>query len=150
MTPAPKVFLDTDVILAFLLGREPFYRPAARLFQNGMERKVLLMASAASLKDVLYFARKASGTGKTGSEQRGREAIRILLQVMEVCALDRSMWEEALTSTLRDTEDALQIACAGRNHADFLVTRNVKDYAGVVLPQVLQPEILLAVLASGQ
>jgi hypothetical protein len=59
------------------------------------------------------------------------------------------MWEEALGSPVRDTEDALQLACAGRNHADFLVTRNVRDYVGAVFPQVIQPEILLATLAAG-
>ena len=150
MTDPPRVFLDTDVILDFVLRREPFFRPAARLFQWGMERRVLLQASAGSLKDVLYFARKATAAEKAGNERRGREAVRILLQVVEVCALDRLMWEEALTSPVRDTEDALQIACAGRHHADFLVTRNARDYAGAVFPQVIQPELLLAILAAGR
>jgi predicted nucleic acid-binding protein len=149
MIPPPKVFLDTDVILDFLLRREPFFRPAARLFQSGMERNILLLASAGALKDVLYFARKPGGAGSTGSEQRGRDALRLLLQVVEVCAVDRPMWEDALASPVKDTEDALQLACAARNHADFLVTRNVRDYGGAMFPQVLQPEILLATLAAG-
>jgi len=149
MSGPVKVFLDTDVILDFVLRREPFFPPAARIFQSGMERKVLLMASAGALKDVLHFARKPAGAEKTGNEKRGREAIRILLQVVEVCPLDRLMWEDALGSPVRDTEDALQLACAGRNHADFLVTRNVRDYPGAVFPQVIQPEILLATLAAG-
>jgi predicted nucleic acid-binding protein len=149
MTSPFKVFLDTDVILDFVLRREPFFRPAARLFQSGMERKIILMASAGALKDVLYFARKPAGAERAGNERRGRETIRILLQVVEVCPLDRLLWDEVLASPVKDTEDALQLACAGRNHADFLVTRNVRDYVGAVFPQVIQPEILLATLAAG-
>ena len=59
------------------------------------------------------------------------------------------MWEEALASPLKDTEDALQLACAGRNQAQFLVTRNGKDYLGALYPQVILPEQLLATLAAG-
>jgi len=148
MNGCPKVYLDTDVILDFVLRREPHFRHAARLFQAGMEGKANLMASAGSLKDVFYFARKG-GEDPRGSERRGRETVRLLLQVVDVCALDRSMWEEALASPVKDTEDALQVACAGRHQAEFLVTRNGRDFAGVIFPQVILPELLLAVLAAG-
>jgi hypothetical protein len=30
------------------------------------------------------------------------------------------------------------------------VTRNARDYAGAVFPQVIQPELLLAILAAGR
>ena len=146
MAPHPKVYLDTDVILDFVLRREPFFVHAAKVFQAGMERKIILMASAGSLKDVFYFARKPLGPEKAGSEKRGREAIRVLLQVVEVCALEKSMWAEALASSMKDTEDALQVACAARNQADFLVTRNVKHYHGASYPQVILPNVLLAIL----
>lgn len=143
-----KVYLDTDVILDFVLRREPFFVHAARVFQAGMMGRITLMASAASLKDVFYFARKAVGAEKEGSEKRGRETIRILLQVVEVCALDRAMWEEALASPVKDTEDALHVACAARNQADFLVTRNLKHFAEARHPQIILPDVLLAALGA--
>lgn len=148
MVHRPKVYLDTDVILDFVLRREPFFLNAAKVLQAGMAGKIVLMVSAGSLKDVFYFARKPVGTEKTGNEKRGREAIRILLQVVEVCTLDRSMWEDALSSPVKDTEDALQVACAARNQADFLVTRNVKHFAGAKHPQIILPDVLLATLEA--
>lgn len=148
MNRHPRVYLDTDVILDFILRREPFYARAASLFQAGMDGKVALLASAGSLKDVFYFARKPYGAEKVGSEKRGRETLRLLLQVVEVCALDRSMWDQALASPIRDTEDALQVACAARNKADFLATRNTKDYGNTHYPQVILPEVLVATLES--
>ncbi len=148
MTRRPKVYLDTDVILDFVLRRGPFYASAASLFQAGMEGRVALLASAGSLKDVFYFARKPCGTEKVGSEKRGRETLRLLLQIVEVCAMDRSMWEQALASPIRDTEDALQVACAARNKVDFLATRNTKDYGDTHYPQVILPEVLLATLEA--
>ena len=149
MTRPTKVFMDTDVVLDFVLRREPHFMDAAKLFQAGMERKIELLVSASSLKDVFYFARKAVLPTQSGSEKRGREVIRLLLQIAEVCPLDRLMWEEALQSVLKDTEDALQLACAGRNQADFLVTRNFKDYQGAIYPQIVVPKVLLLTLASG-
>lgn len=139
-----KVFLDTDVILDFVLRRGEFFHDAAILLQAGMDGKVHLMASAGSLKDVFYFARKAPG-----NEQKGRETVRLLLQVVEVCAVARAMWEDALVSPCKDTEDALQLACATRNGANFLVTRNAKDYAAVASPQIVQPDVLVVLIRSG-
>lgn len=150
MTRHPRVYLDTDVILDFVLRREPFYGRTAKLFQAGMEEKVVLLASAGSLQDVFYFARKPAGHEKVGSEKRGRETLRLLLQVVEVCALDRSMWDQALASPIQDTEDALQVACAARNKADFLATRNTKDYGNTQYPQVILPEVLLAILETSK
>jgi len=145
----PRVFLDTDVILDFVLKREGFFDRSARLFQAGMEGKLRLLASASSLKDVFYFARKPGAGEHQGSEKRGREVIRLLLRIVEVCPLDQSMWDETLSSPLKDTEDALQLACAGRNQAQFLVTRNSRDYLGALYPQVILPEQLLATLRAG-
>jgi len=155
MTDHPRVFLDTDVILDFILRREPFFNHAAKLLQRGMQGDVILLASVGALKDVFYFARKPNlaevQRGQaSGSEVRGREAIRLLLQVLEACSLDRSMWEETLNSPLKDTEDALQVACAVRNRADFLVTRNLKHFAGARHPQIILPELLLATLDAGK
>jgi len=151
MNKAPRVFLDTDVILDFVLRRKPFFPASAQLFQAGTEGKLVLLASAAAMKDVFYFARKATkeeaAKGKAeGNEKRGREVVRLLMEVLEPCMLDGAMWKEALASPLRDTEDALQVACALRHKADFLVTRNVADYGSATLPQVLLPELLLALL----
>ena len=145
MSRVPRVYLDTDVILDFVLRREPHFLDAARLFQAGMEEKVLIMGSAGSLKDVFAFAIRPGRDGLE-NEKRGREAIRVALRVMEVCALDRQVWQEALASPLKDTEDALQLACAARNRADFLVTRNVKNFAGSGHPQVIFPDVLLGTL----
>lgn len=37
----------------------------------------------------------------------------------------------ALTLPMRDYEDAIQAACALKIGADYIVTRNVKDFEGV-------------------
>jgi predicted nucleic acid-binding protein len=147
------VFVDTDLILDVLLKREPFFAPAARLLQRGLEGRITLLVSAGALKDVFYFARKATAEdarqGLTaGNERRGREAVQLLLQVFEVCSLDRGMWDAALASPPKDTEDALQAACAAHHDADFLVTRNLRHYTGTARPQVLLPDMLLAILET--
>jgi hypothetical protein len=42
---------------------------------------------------------------------------------MEICSVDRAVLEVALTSRLRDFEDAVQVACAIAQSLDAIVTR---------------------------
>lgn len=41
-----------------------------------------------------------------------------------------------------DYEDALQMVCADRIHADFIVTRNIRDFAGSKVPAINPSELL--------
>ena len=42
----------------------------------------------------------------------------------------------------KDFEDALQSVTADRLHADYIITRNVRDYAGSAVPAVTPAEFL--------
>jgi hypothetical protein len=51
-----------------------------------------------------------------------------LLSFVEVVGGDTDLALEAIRAGFADFEDALQSVCARRFEADFIVTRNVKDY----------------------
>jgi hypothetical protein len=53
---------------------------------------------------------------------------------MEICPVDRAVLEVALTSGLRDFEDAVQVACAIAQSLDAIVTRDTQDFSNAIVP----------------
>ena len=66
--------------------------------------------------------------------------IQEILTFIHVADVTHATIETALTFPMTDFEDAVQLAAALQAKADYLVTRNIKDY----------PETRLAVLAPAE
>jgi predicted nucleic acid-binding protein len=142
MPAKPLVLIDINVILDVLQKREPFYQSSASLLglaENGQMRGFV---SSHTITTLFYLLRKQRGTSEA------RAVITSLLQILKVAAVDESTVQQALNLDYPDFEDAVQMICALQLKADYLVTRNVKDFQPSLLP-VLQPVEFLAVLAKG-
>jgi predicted nucleic acid-binding protein len=68
-----------------------------------------------------------------------------LLQFLKIAAVDHHTIEQALNLPYRDFDDAVQMMAALQIRADYLLTRNVKNYQPAPL-EVIQPVELLAIL----
>ena len=88
-----------------------------------------------------YMARKTIGTDGA-KVQIGR-----LLAFLDVAAVGRGVIEEALSSRMRDFEDAVVAAAAGTVAASAIVTRNLSDYKHSMVP-AYSPGELIAILES--
>lgn len=53
-----KVFLDTNVVLDYLLEREGFLSDAERLFESAYSAHIQLCISSLSVANIAYIARK--------------------------------------------------------------------------------------------
>lgn len=132
-----KVLLDTNIILDFLLEREPFLKDADDLFQAIASDRVEGYVTATTVTDIFYIVRK-----QTKSLERAREAVATTLAALEVCLVNRSILEAALASNLRDFEDAVQLACATTDSLDAIMTRDASGFAGASLPILSVAELL--------
>ncbi|MBW4571066.1 MAG: PIN domain-containing protein [Tolypothrix carrinoi HA7290-LM1] len=56
-----------------------------------------------------------------------------LLTTMQVCTVDRSILEAAISSSLPDFEDAVQLACAISENLNAIITRDPKGFAGATV-----------------
>lgn len=74
-------------------------------------------------------------------------AVGDLLSVVGVAEVGSADFQRALTFGLKEFEDAVQVAASLRIGADFLVTRNAKDYKGAPV-SVKAPGELLALVAA--
>ena len=82
---------------------------------------------------------------KDQSADRARVALTELLQFLSVGSVEHTTIEQALNLPYSDFEDAVQMMAAVQAGAQYLVTRNVRDYRAGPLP-ALQPAELLALV----
>lgn len=70
-----------------------------------------------------------------------RKAIRFLLSIATVAAIDENCTKAALHSNIRDFEDAAQIDCAANAECDFLISSDKKWKAYTALPVYTPKEL---------
>ncbi|NEP10394.1 MAG: PIN domain-containing protein [Symploca sp. SIO2C1] len=138
-----RVLLDTNIILDFLLQREPFFQDAELLFQAINSGRIVGYATATTLTDIFYIARRHAQ-----SIEQARQAVSLTLTAMEICSVNRAVLESAFDSVLADFEDAIQIACAVSQGVDAIVTRDKQGFFSSSVPVLSIPEILIRI--SGQ
>ncbi len=131
-----KAFIDTDVILDFLTGREPFALDAARIFSLSERKKVSLCTTGLVFSNAYYVLRKI------GSHKKVIENLTQLAKLIDICGLPKAVVMEALESNFSDFEDALQHFAALADKARIIITRNTKDFKHSELA-VLTPDQFL-------
>ena len=135
-------FLDTNVLLDFVLLRDGFGSAAQQLFEASAANRVTLYASGLSFSHIYYIMRK------TNSAPERRAALQELADLVEIIPIGRPVIEAALTLGFADFEDGLQY-CAARTVSvlEAIVTRDPKGFAAGAL-LVLTPPAALAQVAG--
>jgi predicted nucleic acid-binding protein len=139
MSAKPTIMVDINIILDVLQKREPFYEASAGLLAVLERGEALGYIAAHGVTTLYYLLQK----GKNSSSARAD--ITSLLQILKIAPVDQETIEQALNLEFRDFEDAVQMISALRYKADFLITRNIKDYQPSLLP-VMQPVDFLATM----
>lgn len=117
-----KILIDTNVILDVLCNRREFIEDSAKIFKLCEVKKLTGYISALTIPNIVYIMRKEL------DEQRIREIIEKLALVFDIVDLKSEDLKKAATLDFNDYEDAVQSVQATRIKADYIVTRNIKDY----------------------
>lgn len=133
-----KVFLDTNVVLDFILNREDFAEEAAIIFDLGERKKLSLALSSLSVNNIDYVISKIE------SKEKARIIIIKLLSLIETLSVDKTTIQKAAMSDFKDFEDAIQNYCAEENGFKSIVTRNLKDYKNSNLSILTPKEFLVS------
>ncbi|MEL1245296.1 PIN domain-containing protein [Flavobacterium sp. DGU11] len=132
-----RLFLDTNVMLDLLGKREPFFESAAIIVSLADKGKATLSVSGLSYSTTDYFLKKITSPSKS------IESLRKFKTISDIVALDEVIIEKSLNSGFLDFEDSLQYFSAIKAGAQFIITRNVKDFKDPEIP-VLTPDEFLA------
>ena len=132
-----RILIDTNVILDILQKREPFFADSYRELRKAIEGDAECLISASAATDIFYMLRKA-----LGSAQQAKEQIEQLAQLVSFADVQGMDIHTALMRAMPDFEDAVMDAVAERNEASYILTRNIKDFAGSVVPAILPADFL--------
>jgi len=112
-------FVDANIIIDFLSGREPFATDAALLFSLGEEGRIKLYASAVSFNVVYYVLRQKFGHATT------LRHLGELCSLVSVTAVTEEVIKNALSSGNNDFEDAIQYYSAiGNPEIEAIISRD--------------------------
>ena len=132
-----RVLIDTNVLADLLLGRDPYYDIAYNILTLCADKKVYGYIAAHSIPDLFYILRKSM------TKEERKEALKDICQIVKVEGIDSFKILSALDNrNFSDFEDCLQEECAVAVSADYIVTRNTKDFASSRVPAILPNEFL--------
>jgi len=118
-----KILIDTNVLIDYLSGREPYFTLADEIIKLCRDKKIVGYMAAHSVPNMFFILRKEY----TGEERR--TMIKSLFDMLSVSGIDEKTLLPALDrENFKDFEDCLQDECAVAVSADYVVTRNVKDF----------------------
>lgn len=131
-----RLFIDTNIVIDLLQKREEFFNEAQELFTLADKKQVKLFISSLTIANTHFLLSK---------HYNANDARKILAKfkiLVEVLALDDKIIELALTSDLKDFEDAIQYYTAIENNAEIIITRNKKDFKKQNIPILTAKEYL--------
>ena len=132
-----KVLIDTNVMLDILQRREPFYQLSYGAVRKAIEMETECLFSSSAVTDIFYVLRRALGSTLIAKQKI--EELSLLVCFTDVLGLDI---RTALLRNMGDFEDAVIDAVAQRSGADFILTRNVKDFKNSKVPAILPSDFL--------
>jgi predicted nucleic acid-binding protein len=141
MTGKVRVLIDVNVVLDVLAKREPHHAASAAawaLVECGVVEGVVAGHTVTTLHTLV---------SRHLDHRQANVVIAKLLEVFEAATIDRDVLVRALALAWRDFEDAVQMAAASCAQADYLVTRNPRDFQGDLV-RVIRPNDLIALFRA--
>ena len=117
-----KVLIDTNIILDVLCKRDGFYKDSAMVWKLCEVKTITGMMSALSVPNIIYIMRKELDAERTN------EILDCISLIFTVADLKADDLKKAADMNFKDYEDAVQSACASRIRAEYIITRNSRDF----------------------
>ena len=134
------LFIDTDVIIDFLIDRKPYSREAAVLFTLIEQKKLRGYSSSLTFSNLYYILRKVQTHNKVISK------LDSLSKILNILKVEEQTIKNAINSGFPDFEDSIQYFCARDNRRiSVIITRNTKDYRNSEIPVMTPGDYLKTV-----
>ncbi len=129
-----KVLFDSDVLLDVFLQRHPHAQESIKALHSAIRGEVQGYVSAHAVPTIAYFISRELG------QEKAKEVVRSFLGYLAVAAVTENTIKQALSSKIKDFEDAITHYAGISERVSVIVTRNTKDYSKGEISAVL-PEI---------
>lgn len=116
------LLIDANIILDVLLNRPEFVKDSALIWKLCETERAKGYVSALTSANLIYIMRKQLDSEKI------KEIYQKLSLIFEFADFSVSDLTHATELNWKDFEDAVQSVTAERIHADYIITRNVRDF----------------------
>ncbi len=132
-----EIFIDSDVIIDFLIDRKPFSQDSAKIFTLIAQNKLKGYSSSLCFSNIYYVL------SKYASHKIIISKLKELSELVRILKVDENIIHSALFSDFKDFEDAIQYFTATEHkRIDIIITRNIKDFKKSEIP-VFTPDTFL-------
>ena len=132
-----KVLIDTNVMIDAITKRDDASSFSADVIALCSSNRITGFAAPHSFSNLYYILRKEY------SDKNRRVIIGEYSKILNVVSLNEDVINSALNNNnITDFEDAIQYACAESVGADYIVTRNVKDYGRSSIKAITPEELI--------
>ena len=131
-----KALIDGNILLDVLQNRLPHVEASSKVWKLCETDQVEGFVSALTFADLVYIMRKELTPDSI------HEALKKLAIIFRFTDLSVSDMTEAAAMQWKDYEDAIQSATAKRIHADWIITRNTRDFLQSAVPALTPAEFL--------
>lgn len=130
-----KVLIDTNVILDVLCNRKMFVEDSLKIFKLSETKQIDGYISALSIANIIYKMRKEV------SNMNIKKIIDMLSHIFNIIELNEQDLMEACNLQFNDYEDGIHCNQASKILADYIITRNIKDYKNSVIKPISPSEL---------
>lgn len=116
------LLIDTNIVLDVLLNRPEFVKDSAMIWKLCETEQTKGYISTLTYANMMYVMRKQL------TPEQIEEVFRKLSLIFEFADFSAAVLERAVNMKWKDFEDAVQSATAESVHADYIITRNLKDF----------------------
>ena len=117
-----RLLIDGNILLDVLQKREPHFEASAMIWKLCETEQAEGFVSALTFANIVYVMRKEL------TPEVIEEVLKKLSLIFRFTDLTAGDLSRAATLQWSDFEDAIQAETAERIHADYLITRNVRDF----------------------
>lgn len=132
-----RVFLDTNILLDIIEGRQKFLLASSNVFDLGIKGEIKLFATPLTFANCVYTARKNVGY------ENAIQGLKVIKSYVTTATMDDEQVTNALNSGMPDFEDMLQYQAALSSKCDAIVTRDKRRHFPNDGIPILSPEDFL-------
>lgn len=130
-----KVLIDTNVILDVLCNRKMFVEHSLKIFKLSETKQIEGYISALSIANIIYMMRKEL------SHINVKKILDMLSHIFNIIEFNEQDLMGACNLQFNDYEDGIHCNQASRIKADYIITRNIKDYKNSVIKPISPNEL---------
>ena len=117
------LLIDTNIVLDVLLNRLEFVKDSSMIWKLCETEQAKGYISTLTYANMMYIMRKQL------TPDQIEDVYRKLNLIFEFADFSPAVLDRAVSMKWKDIEDAVQSATAEHVHADYIITRNLKDFA---------------------